>query len=156
MFEEMALCEMAYADKGEYDRKKYPYPLDCFYPRPYPNGKVRFREWEIILAGGWGDAAKSAARNLGRVGHGMRVDRVHDEMYAIEAWTRSEYAFSAPNQISVDSMYDHYLAALSTAKKPVCRSVSLAFFAKSIAHNKTRGPRLNPAGDFCYPFIRRR
>ena len=124
----------------------------CYTPDPYPNGKARCLDWESILEGRRGELAKSAADEHEARDETMRQARVTSEIRAICDWwfpSDDELACAergrAPSQISFDSMYDLYLGV-----RPVCKSVTKAFFAKSIFCNTSRCPEIDEAGTFCY------
>jgi hypothetical protein len=122
----------------------------CYTPTPYPNGKARCLDWESILGGMRGELAKSAADDHQARDEIMRQARVTSEISAIcDWWFPSDDEFTcaerAASRISFDSMYDLYLGG-----RPVCKSVTNAFFAKSIFCSTSRCPEMDEAGTFCY------
>jgi hypothetical protein len=134
----------------------------CYAPAPYPNGKAHGRVWENILAGSWGDMAKSMADDHEARDKTMRESKADAEMEAIGDWFASKYEFawiwddhdrldsSEAIDISFDRMYELYLGCASTATRPVCRSVTKTFFAKSIFHITAQCPDTDKAGEVYY------
>jgi hypothetical protein len=125
----------------------------CFYyPYPYPNGKAHYDTWASIVTGRWGDMAKSMAEEHEARDFEMRRSKVDAQIAAISDWVWSKYelardepASGDAGRISFDAMYDLY-----TGSKPVCRSVTRAFFAKSVFYTTAQCPHMTEAGEFCY------
>ena len=123
----------------------------CYAPGPYPNGKATCIEWERILGGTWGDLAKSAAEDYKARDEIMRRSKPDVEREAIGEWLSSKYEFAFGEQaegaitISFDRMYDMYLD-----ERPVCKSVTRAFFARSVFYNTSHCPEMDESGTFSY------
>lgn len=118
-----------------------------YYPRAYPSGKVAWHLWESILAGRYGGMASSMAEEHEARDCEMRESKREAEMCIICRWIHAQYenASSDARQVSFDAMYDLYLGT-----RPVCRSVTKAFFARSVFYTTARCPDINKAGEFYY------
>ena len=129
----------------------------CFYyPTPYPNNKNQRQDWEYLLEGdedgeddGWG----GRVRNLVEARRSIDSRNVGAEMEAVCDWFASKYEPTLDEHESINlhfyEVYDKYLAD----EKPVGKSVTRAFFAKSLFYALGVLP-VHIKGDFYY-FVKR-
>ena len=131
--------------------------VGCFYyPTPYPNNKNQRQDWEYLLEGdedgeddGWG----GRVRNLVEARRSIDSHNVGAEMEAVCDWFASKYEPTLDEHESINlhfyEVYDKYLAD----EKPVGKSVTRAFFAKSLFYALGVLP-VHIKGDFYY-FVKR-
>jgi hypothetical protein len=131
----------------------------CFYyPTPYPNNENECQDWETLLEGyedgedsGWG----ARVRNLVEARRSIDSRNVGAEMEAVCGWFASKYEPTIEYEPAIDDhksinllfweVYDEYLAN----EKPVGKSVTKAFFAKSLFYVLGVLP-VHIKGDFYY------